>query len=133
PHAPAMTAAFAAMTPAQIADGTPQLNVLQRVGGSIGTAILAVILQAGINDLTVPTPAGIAGAFNTAYWWALGITLAAVVPAVVLVRAEAAGRPRGPPPGGGGRGAPPGGGAGGGAAGGAAPAAAAERDARAPR
>ena len=91
---PAMTAAFAAMTPAQIADGTPQLNVLQRVGGSIGTAILAVILQAGINDLAVPTPAGIAGAFNTAYWWALGITLAAVVPAVVLVRAEAAGRRR---------------------------------------
>jgi len=91
---PAMTAAFAAMTPAQIPDATPQLNVLQRVGGSIGTAILAVILQSNINNLAVPTPEGIASAFNTAYWWALAITLAAVVPAVVLVRAEAAARRR---------------------------------------
>jgi len=91
---PAMTAAFAAMTPAQIPDATPQLNVLQRVGGSIGTAILAVILQSNINSLAFPTPEGIASAFNTAYWWALAITLAAVVPAVVLVRAEAAARRR---------------------------------------
>jgi MFS family permease len=29
----------------ELADATPQLNVLQRVGGSIGTATLAVVLQ----------------------------------------------------------------------------------------
>ena len=41
---PSMTAAFAVLRPDQVNDATPQLNVLQRVGGSIGTAILTVVL-----------------------------------------------------------------------------------------
>src|SRR5205823_14050868 len=45
---PAMSAAYAALTPADIAHATPQLNVIQRVGGSIGTALLTVVLQNGI-------------------------------------------------------------------------------------
>ena len=55
---PSMTAAYAVLRPDQINDATPQMNVLQRVGGSIGTAVLAVVLQSGISDLAVPTPAG---------------------------------------------------------------------------
>ena len=42
---PAMTAAFASLRPDQLSDATPQLNVLQRIGGAIGTAVLAVVLQ----------------------------------------------------------------------------------------
>ena len=42
---PAMSAAFASMRPEQLSDATPQLNVLQRLGGAIGTAVLAVVLQ----------------------------------------------------------------------------------------
>ena len=42
---PAMTAAFASLERSELSDATPQLNVLQRVGGSIGTAVLAVVLQ----------------------------------------------------------------------------------------
>ena len=42
---PAMTAAFSAMRPEQLSDATPQINVLQRTGGAIGTAVLAVVLQ----------------------------------------------------------------------------------------
>ena len=42
---PAMAAAFASLERSELADATPQMNVLQRVGGSIGTAILAVVLQ----------------------------------------------------------------------------------------
>src|SRR5271165_3158976 len=41
---PAMTAAFASLRPEQLSDATPQLNVLQRIGGAIGTAVLAVVL-----------------------------------------------------------------------------------------
>ena len=59
---PSMTAAYAVLRPDQINDATPQLNVLQRVGGSIGTAILTVVLSSGITGLGTPTPAGIAGA-----------------------------------------------------------------------
>ena len=64
---PSMTAAYAVLRPDQINDATPQLNVLQRVGGSIGTAILTVVLSSGISGLATPTPAGIAGAFSDTY------------------------------------------------------------------
>ena len=83
---PAMTAAFASMRPEQISDATPQLTVLQRTGGAIGTAVLAVVLQrAGAHALT---PAARADAFNTAYWWALGIAALTLIPCVMLLRAE---------------------------------------------
>src|SRR5258705_4874622 len=75
---PSMTAAYAVLRHDQINTATPQLNVLQRVGGSIGTAILAVVLQSGITNLGAnPTPAGIASSFATTYWWVLAISVIA--------------------------------------------------------
>jgi EmrB/QacA subfamily drug resistance transporter len=83
---PSMTAAFAALRPEELSDATPQLNVLQRVGGSIGTAILAVVLQRAGEH--VHSTSALAGSFGTAYWWALGISVLSVIPCVVLLRAE---------------------------------------------
>jgi EmrB/QacA subfamily drug resistance transporter len=83
---PAMTAAFAALRPDQLSDATPQLNVLQRVGGSIGTAVLAVVLQRSSHH--THSLAGLAGAFGSTYWWALGISLFSIIPCLVLFRAE---------------------------------------------
>jgi uncharacterized membrane protein len=85
---PSMTAAYAVLRPDQINDATPQLTVLQRVGGSIGTAILTVVLQSGITDLAAPSDAGIAGAFGHTYYWVLGISLVALLPTIVLATVE---------------------------------------------
>jgi EmrB/QacA subfamily drug resistance transporter len=86
---PAMAAAFAALQPRELADATPQMNVLQRLGGSIGTAVLAVVLQRAIVSAHHPlTQSGLAGAYSTAFWWSLGITALAIVPSIVLLRAE---------------------------------------------
>jgi len=83
---PAMSAAFSAMRPEQISDATPQINALQRTGGAIGTAVLAVVLQrAGVG---AHTPAELASAFGTAYWWALGIAALSLIPCLMLLRAE---------------------------------------------
>jgi EmrB/QacA subfamily drug resistance transporter len=87
---PAMTAAFASLQRSELPDATPQLNVLQRVGGSIGTAVLAVVLQRALIGATSPEEA--ASAFGTSFWWSIGITAAAVIPCIVLVRAERAAR-----------------------------------------
>ena len=46
-----MTAAFSALAHEQVNDGSPQLNVIQRVGGALGTAIIAVILQEKLSHL----------------------------------------------------------------------------------
>jgi EmrB/QacA subfamily drug resistance transporter len=83
---PAMTAAFASLQRSELPDATPQMNVLQRIGGSIGTAVLAVVLQRALTGATGPEAA--AAAFGTAFWWSVAITAAAIVPCIVLVRAE---------------------------------------------
>jgi EmrB/QacA subfamily drug resistance transporter len=88
---PAMTAAFTSMRPDQLSDATPQINVLMRLGGAIGTAILAVVLQRAGAGAHHATPASLAGAFQAAYWAALGIALLSLIPCLMLLRAE---RPR---------------------------------------
>jgi len=87
---PAMTAAFAALERSELADATPQLNVLQRVGGSLGTALLAVVLQRAL--VGRHTIAEAASAYGTAFWASAALTAVAVVPAVLLLRAERAAR-----------------------------------------
>jgi EmrB/QacA subfamily drug resistance transporter len=95
---PAMTAAFASLQRSELSHATPQLNVLQRVGGSLGTAVLAVVLSQAL--VGVHTVGGAADAFGEAFWWATGITALAIIPCIVLARAERAARARGaePPP-----------------------------------
>ncbi len=104
---PAMTVAYASLRRDQISDATPQMNVLQRVGGAIGTAILAVVLQRASVAATATSQAlahasgsahaaalqatlseQLAHAFDTSYWWALGIAALSLVPCLFLLRAE---------------------------------------------
>jgi EmrB/QacA subfamily drug resistance transporter len=90
---PAMSAAFAALRRDELSDATPQLNVLQRVGGSIGIAVLAVVLQRSLNG--AHTLAAAASAYGSAFWWATGLTAVAIVPSIILIRAERAAPRRG--------------------------------------
>jgi EmrB/QacA subfamily drug resistance transporter len=87
---PAMTAAFASLERSELSDATPQMNVLQRVGGSIGTALLAVVLQRAL--IGTHTVAAAASAYGTAFWASAGLTALAIVPCIILVRAERAAR-----------------------------------------
>jgi len=73
---PSMTAAYKVLTPAQINDATPQLNVLQRVGASLGTAILTVVLQQRLDR---------AGTDGAAQAHAFGVTFAVVTAITVVV------------------------------------------------
>ncbi len=87
---PAMTAAFAALEHDELSHATPQLNVLQRVGGSIGVAVLAVVLQRAL--VGAHTVDAQAAAFGTAFWWSAALTALAIIPCVILMRAERAAR-----------------------------------------
>jgi EmrB/QacA subfamily drug resistance transporter len=113
---PAMAAAYAALRPGEVPRATSALNAIQRLGGSIGTALLAVVLQhqvaaaipaagAAGGGLGAVAGAGggatgaLAGAFADTFWWALGLCLVAAIPAAVLARAQrraAAGQAPGP-------------------------------------
>jgi EmrB/QacA subfamily drug resistance transporter len=89
---PAMTAAIVGLRPDQIDDATPQLNVLQRVGGSIGGVVLTVVLSRHLDSAHATGGQAAAAAFNTTWIWAVAITAAAIVPAILLARVESAAR-----------------------------------------
>jgi MFS family permease len=100
---PAMAAAYSTVSREAVPRATTALNVLQRVGGSIGTALLAVVLEDRIksavpgggafgNGAIKPVPpavrAHVAGplahAFTSTFWWAVALTAVAVLPAILL-------------------------------------------------
>jgi EmrB/QacA subfamily drug resistance transporter len=100
---PSMAAAYATLSPADVPRATTALNVLQRCGGAIGTALLTVALTRALDDRgysgsvgehspvgTVPPQVadGLAGAFGDAFTWAVVITVVSVIPAVVLAVVE---------------------------------------------
>jgi EmrB/QacA subfamily drug resistance transporter len=88
---PAMAAAYATIKRSEVPRATPMLNVMQRVGGSLGTAVLAVVLQRSLAT-NGHSPAGVADAFGHTYWWAIGITALALLPALVLAQTQRAAR-----------------------------------------
>ena len=83
---PAMTAAFSVLSREQVNDASPQLTVLQRVGGSLGTAIIAVVLEGQTRH--VHTAAAAAAGFGHTYWWVMGATLIGLLPTLLLARIE---------------------------------------------
>ncbi len=102
---PAMSAAFGAMQHDEVPRATSALNVIQRVGGSIGVALLSVILttqitntlpvaasgEAGLQSAQSLPPAAldkvapiIADAFGHTYWWSLGLLVLMFIPSLFL-------------------------------------------------
>jgi MFS family permease len=88
---PAMAAAFAVLRPDEVPRATSALNALQRIGGSIGTALLAVVLQHETRALST-SGAPLATAFGPTFTWAAALTLLALAPAAVLAISERSAR-----------------------------------------
>ena len=114
---PATAAAYALLDTSQVPRATAVLNTLRQVGGSIGTALMAVVLQhegaaalssaRGAGGLLAPLPAGeraslaapVATAFANTFTWAAVMGFVAIAPAVALLLAERARRRAQTPPG----------------------------------
>ena len=105
---PAISAAYARLDSAQVPRATSVLNTLQRVGGSIGTALLAVVLQGAMrSEVGAGTSSGgleplsaavrerlaepLASAFGHTFIWATALSLLAAVAAALLARSERSG------------------------------------------
>ncbi|MGI8336077.1 MDR family MFS transporter [Actinomadura scrupuli] len=101
-----MAAMYQGLDKASVPAATTAGNILVRVGGAFGTALLAVVLQIYIRadlpgtgrDLasvaTVRTPAApalLTGDFAGAFWWAVAVGAVALVPLLLLPRRRSAG------------------------------------------
>ncbi len=84
---PLFAVAFASVGEQHTRDVSAQMNIVQRVGGSLGTAVATVVLQQALSH-QAPTPAGASIAFQHTYWWLISISAFAIVPAVQLLIVE---------------------------------------------
>jgi EmrB/QacA subfamily drug resistance transporter len=78
---PPLSVAYHDVPPAGIPHATMNTRISQQVGASFGIAIVAVALQSLLAH-------GAASAFQGAFWWATGITVAALIPALALPAAR---------------------------------------------
>ncbi|MEE1845557.1 hypothetical protein [Streptomyces sp. JV190] len=94
---PTMTIAFASVPKETAPSATSAFNVFQRVGASLGTTVLAVVLQqrlkdelpVGVDSLGQVEPGGtvargLAESFGAPFWWAMVFTALALLPAFFL-------------------------------------------------
>ena len=72
---PVMAIAFLGLSREQIADSSVVTRMVQQVGGSFGTAVLAVILSAAVTAHRGDLATG----FDIAFWWATGFSAVAVL------------------------------------------------------
>ena len=72
---PVMVASYVGLDKAQIPHSSVLTRTAQQIGGSFGTAILAVILESAI----AAHPATLADAFHVAFWWSVGFSAVAVL------------------------------------------------------
>ncbi|MCW2601335.1 MAG: family efflux transporter permease subunit [Frankiales bacterium] len=79
---PLMTAALVSLQPSHTQDASAQLHVLQRVGGSLGTALFIVVLQRQLRA------GGGAGSYGHTFGWVLAATVLSLLPCVALMVLE---------------------------------------------
>jgi len=77
---PVMVAGYIGLEKHQIPHSSVLTRTAQQIGGSFGTAVLAVILQDGISA----HPKAPVDAFHTAFWWSVGFSAVAVLLSVTL-------------------------------------------------
>jgi len=84
-----LAAAYLGIAPEEIPHASTVTRISQQIGGAFGTAILAMILTTQLHTHRAGGLVGQASAFGTAFWWSLGFTVIALVPALLLpVRAK---------------------------------------------
>jgi EmrB/QacA subfamily drug resistance transporter len=81
---PSMAAAFQALTRAETPRATSAINVIQRLGGAVGTALFAIVLSGQAGTGVRGGADALAGSFGTTFWVAAGLIAVAVVPALLL-------------------------------------------------
>ena len=75
-----LAGAFTGVPTAKVPDASTGTRIMQQVGGSFGTAVLAMILAVQ--------------GYHAAFWWSVGFTALALVPGYFLPARKALGRPQ---------------------------------------
>ena len=97
---PVFAAAYRGLSHEEVPRASTATNIIRQVGGSIGVAVFAVVLQTSIthqfpgrgatlgtaqaHPLPLFVAERLAAAFSTSFWWSFGVCAIAALPAVLL-------------------------------------------------
>ena len=73
---PVMAAAYVGVARADVPHASMITRIAQQLGGSFGTAVLAVVLQ--VSSGAAATPSAATGGFQLSFWCAVGLTVVAI-------------------------------------------------------
>ncbi|UAB92440.1 multidrug efflux MFS transporter [Dactylosporangium vinaceum] len=85
---PLMTVAFVGLEQAQVPHASTVTRIAQQIGGSVGVALLAVVLASSARST-----GSLAKAFDITFWWTVGFTGVAILLALALPGRPAAETP----------------------------------------
>ena len=81
---PIMASAYIGLNRDQVPHASISTRILQTIGGAFGSAILATIVAHQLSSHTVSGVNTVASAYNIAFWWSIGFTVIAIIPALLL-------------------------------------------------
>jgi EmrB/QacA subfamily drug resistance transporter len=93
---PVMATSYRGLRSDLIPRATSAVRIFQQLGGALGGAMLAVILQRQVTGAHAPAPGrrpdlgSMAAAFGNTFWWVLAFTVLAVLPTLLLPGADPA-------------------------------------------
>lgn len=95
---PSLAAAYRTLLSAAIPQASSAMNIFQRLGGSVGTAVAATVLHQAL-AAEQPHAASSATSFNESFWWIMAFTAVSLLPALLLPRKPSDPAPVGESPG----------------------------------
>jgi EmrB/QacA subfamily drug resistance transporter len=79
-----MAGAFNGLERSEVPHASSAIRIMQQIGGAFGAAVLVVILSAQATRHAAAGQAGLATAFGHTFWWTVGFTVLAVLPALLM-------------------------------------------------
>jgi EmrB/QacA subfamily drug resistance transporter len=79
-----MAGAFQGLAKADVPHASSATRIMQQVGGAFGAAVLIVILTSQATAHAAAGAAGLATAFGHTFWWCIGFTVLAILPALLM-------------------------------------------------
>ena len=81
---PLMATAYLGLNKDQISDASTTTRITTTIGSAFGSAILATVLQNQMSGQAVSGVEFMANPYNVAFWWTIGFTVVAIIPALFL-------------------------------------------------
>jgi len=81
---PIMASAYKGLNSNQVPDASIATRIMQTIGGAFGSAILATIVQHQLSISYISNIQATTSAYNAAFFWSIGFTLIAIIPALLL-------------------------------------------------